>query len=919
MADSKQTQNKNTQNIEDELENYLSMNASTQRNTSQGIMSSPQTEDEDMNPYMKGDLLSQIAAEDLKNEKEEKKKLKKQISFSKLFSVFVMRTTLLIDEIRHKYAFVFRVFEFMWCVFISLIYIGGIISLVILVYVYANYPRYIRNYFQENNIDLASWDIDSYTLSRIELSNLKSKDGSYTIRHVIIRSDFSDFLRGRIKTVSLEGTTFKIRERGDKLEIGKLTELLMKLNQSATTGHRIGSISVPNAVLNIEGEKFKLPVQLSINGVYEKSPSVSIPLSIKQSYMNISALLSMSGSGKDLEWTLDIMSGNLSFPNRQPENISGKFKIKTNGLTVASINGNLDMVYGKNTKKIKVDLKQNKKLYRGTIGLSLINQEVRDKSEETKTEIQMVFDGLDIKNLSRITSKEVIRFNVQSFYTQDFSVSNASGSFRGNLDCMNFICSYEITSNVNVGIQSSRVNYYGNTYTSTEKSSLILKPNKRKNIVWDGNELKFDLSIANASYGGIKNSKNNEIKSTAKSMDIVGIFSDKNQQSNMRVVAQNVDYSSNDTQISKATIAIDNVWAADTGIQFKSSSVFLKNNQLIKMPFAIDMRRENGSVGAALSLLNNKVQIRYIGVANFLSGVFEGNIAVLPFDLSGFPEGLQSVSDVFPSFAEEARGKLALYGRISWKNEKQVSGPFYLMAENVGFKAGNIQVKDLNSVLVVQSLVPFVTAGGQEVFIGGIDSVLPFRNVNTVLKFDSQMMRIAKMDTELNGLKLGVDNLIIPYRANSTTVYLKNADVDFESLNNYWKIKGLSMVGRGSASLPIEIKDNSFALSNGEIRASNATIKYVGQDAKIRNVLFKNSNEYLLKSGNVLLTQTEEKQLNAYLNFEGRMLPDQIKTSYSDTIRIDLNALMSVSKQDAVPEGIMERQRLMKSVLEKQK
>lgn len=919
MADSIQTQNNTTKSIEDELEEYLSGTNAVQQDASHPASDlDSMSDEEDIDPIMKGDLLSQIAAEDRKNEKEEKKRARKQISFSKLFSIFVMRTTLMIDEIRHKYAATFRLLSFIWCTFIAFIYVGGLISLAILVYAYANYPRYISNYFRDNNIELASWDIDSYTLSRIELSNLKSKDGSYAIRRVIIRSDFSDFLRGKVKAVSLEGTTLKIRERGDKLELGKLTELLMKLNQSATTGHHIGSISIPNAVLSIEGEKFKLPVQLSINGVYEKNPSVSIPLTIKQDYMNVSALLSVSGTGKNLEWTLDIMSGNLSFPNRQPENISGKFKIKTNDLSVAAVNGNLDMLYGKNTKKIKVDLKQNKKLYRGTVGLSLINQEVRDKADETKTEIQMVFEGLDIKNLSRIMSSQPIRFNVQSFYTQDFSVSNASGNFRGDLECLNFVCSYEIKSNVPVSVQNSQISYYGNTYVSTERGSLTLKPNKRKNIIWDGSGLKFDLSVANASYTGIKDRKN-EIKSTAKSMELAGVLSDKSQQSSMRVSAKDVDYSSNDTQFTNAEITVDDVWEANTALQFKSPSVVLKNNRLIKVPFAVDLRREKGAVGASLALLNNNVQIRYVGAANFLSGTFQGNVAILPFELSKVPENLKSISEIFPGFVEQATGKLAAYGRISWRNEKQVDGPFYLMAENVGFKTGNIHVKDMNAVLVVRSLVPFITAGGQEVFVGGIDSVLPFHNINGVLMFDSKMMRIAKMDTEVNGLKLNVDNLIIPYRTNSTVVYLKNNDVDFASLNNYWKIADFSMGGRGSVSLPIEIKDNSFALQNGDIRVSNALLKYTGNDTKIKNSLFKNSDEYMLKSGNVSLTQADATQLSAYLNFEGRMLPDQIKTSYSDTIRINPEDVLKASDQVEIPVLIADRQRLIKSILEKQK
>lgn len=922
MADPNQMQNNAEKSIEDELEDYLATNNQGMSSSNGGASTQPvmpEEPEEEIDPIMKGDLLSQIAAEDIKNEEEEKKKAKKQISFSKLFAIFIMRATLMIDEIRHKYASTFRMFELVWCVLIALIYVGGLISLGILVYAYANYPRYVADYFRKSGIELASWDMDSYTLSRIELSNLKSKDGLYTIKRVVIRSPFSDFLRGRIKSVNLEGTTLTIRERGDKLEISKLIGVLAKMNQSAATGHKIGSISIPNAVLNIEGKNFKLPLHLSVNGVYENTPNVSIPITIKQDYMNISALLSLGGNARDLEWTLDILSGTLSFPNRQPENISGKFKIKMRELSLSSLNGTLDMVYGKNTKKIKLDFRDNKGTYRGSIGLTLLNLEVRDKADETKTEMQIIFDGLDFKNLSHIITKQSVRVNIQSLYTQDFSVMNASTTLRGEMDCKDFVCSYYIKSPVPVSVQSTRLVHAGNTYNSTESSTLTLTANNRKNIVWDGSQLKFDLSIADANYKGTKNTSSNPIEASATTMELLGTLSDKNSQSSLQISATGANYSSNDTSFSNADFEVDNVWDGNTALRFASPSVLLKNNRLLKVPFAIDMRREKGMLGAALGVLDNKIQIRYAGTANLLSGVFQGNMAVLPFDLKDIPGNLQDVSDIFPGFAKKASGKLAAYGRILWRNEKQVSGPFYLMVENVGFKTGNMEIKNMNALLVVQSLVPFITTAGQEVFVGGIDSILPFRNINAVLKFDNQMMRIARMNTNVGGIKLNVDNLIVPYRSNATTVYLKNSQADLTDLNGYWKMKDFSVIeGEGDITLPIDLKDGQLSLNNGEIRIFNARLGYNGNNRRIRNALFKNSNEYLLRSGTIQLTQGKDNILNAYLNFEGRMLPDQIKTNYSDTIRINPKDILSTARQEPIPALIAQRQQLVKTILKKQ-
>lgn len=923
MVDQTSTQNTQTKTLEEELEEYLA----TQQGNGQNIESHPPMAahavqggtEEPESPALRGDLLSQIAAVDIKKEKEQKKKKKKkQIAFSKLFSVFMMRTLLQVNRIRREYATLFQVMAFLWSAFVLLIYIGGIVSLGILVYVYANYPRYVRSYLENNHIELASWDMSNYTLSQIELKNIKSKDDSYAIRRVLIRSNFSDFLRGRIKAVTLEGTTLKIREKNNQFDVSGLIKVLMQLNNQNAKYH-IGSISIPNATLNIEGEKYKLPVTLSITGVYDKTANITIPLSIKHKYMNISAQLVISGMNGHLDWALDITSGILTFPNQQPENLTGKLKITTEKTSVASVKGTLDMEYGKNTKKINIDLKQNKNLYRGSIGLSMANMEVRDKADETKTNIQMIFEGLDIKNFSRIVSSKPIRMNIQSVYTQDFSATNVIGLFKGDLDCHNFVCSYQIKSNASVNIQNTRINYQGNTYNSTEKTQLTLKPNNRKNLTLKNGQLEFDFSILNAVYAGTSNTKNNRIKLNAKAMELSGLLTNKNIESNLKLSADGLNYTSNEASFSNASIQVDNIWQEGSTLQFKSPSVTLTNNRLVKVPFSIEMRREKDVLGASLALLGNKVQIRYVGSANLSTGSFSGNIAVLPFNLKNISVNLNTVSDIFPKFIEKASGTIAVYGKIAWKSEKQVAGPFYLMAENVNFDAGDIKVKDLNTVLVVQTLVPFVTAGGQEVFVGQIDSFFPFRNLNTTLKFDNQMMRIARLNTYLNNINLTTDNLIIPYRTNATTVPLRNTDVDFSVLNNYLGLDGLSVSGHGSISLPIEIKEKAIRLSNGEVRLSNVSMKYQGNNAKVREALFRNSNEYLLKSGSISLSQGTDNQLNAWLNFDGRMLPEQIKSNFTGTLHLDPMTLLNTEQPPEVPAIIRERQNSIKTFLGRQK
>ncbi len=898
------TEQNNTKNttIEDELEEYLS----TQEETS--IENRPSVLD--------GDLLSKIAAEDVENEKKEKqKKVKKQISFSKVFQITLMRCTLFLDRSKHKYASVFRTLGIIWSLFISLIYAGGICSAVVLVSVYMNYPNYVKKYFQENGIQ-ATYDLDSYSFSKIILKNIKDKDKAYSIQKVTISSSFSDFLRKKIKSVVLDNVVIEAKEKKDKLEVGHLAKLLIQLNKSSQRGYHIGSISISKAVMNIKGEKYTLPIQFSMNGFYENNTSVSIPLSIKQDYMNISGMLSLSGNAQSLDWSLDIMSGNLSFPNKQPENVTGKFKIQTNGMSVSSINGNLNLTYGKNLKDIKIDLKKSKKLFKGTVSLSLINKEVKNELDETKTEMNMVFDGLDIKHLSSIESSQPIRFNVQSFYMQDINLSNASGILRGNLSCQNFNCSYQVTSNVPVNIQALKANVFGGNYVSKGRVGFVIKPNKRKNILWDSDIITLDLSLSDLVYNGYKNITTAEIKTNAKTATLNGKLGSKANQSQIKLRMSNLNYETNDTKFKNANLLVSDLYKENRDLTFTTKEILLKNNQLMKMPFALSFARTNNVVTAEASLLNNAVHSQFQGVANLLSGTFQGAFLVKPVNLNRLPKDLTSVTTLIPEYIKNLSGKASLYGNIVWKNEKEIAGPFYLSLENTSFSTAGQQVENLNTILLVQSLAPFVTASNQPIYIGKIDTAIPLQNVVSLLKFDNQMLRLTTATAQIAGTTVSAENVLMPYRANSSVMYLKNQSVNLTDTQSYLNIPNLTINGLASVTLPIELKNGQFELNSGEIKFNNVDLKYTGKDAKIKQALFKKGNEFTIKSGNIVLTPNENGTVDVYLNFDGRE-QDQTKMLYKDSVSLNPAEIIIPTSISLIPTSISEKQKQLNQIISK--
>ena len=57
------------------------------------------------------------------------------------------------------------------------------------------------------------------------------QDGTYSINKMMIHSTFADFIRGRVKSVELDGVKIKVVKTEKGLSFGKLPEALISLNQ----------------------------------------------------------------------------------------------------------------------------------------------------------------------------------------------------------------------------------------------------------------------------------------------------------------------------------------------------------------------------------------------------------------------------------------------------------------------------------------------------------------------------------------------------------------------------------------------------------------------------------------------------------------------------------------------------------------
>lgn len=858
------------------------------------------------------DLLSQISAEDEVHEAN-KSKSKKSSAVMNLF-VELMRLTFYFDELKRRYELLFAILVWLWSGLITIIYIGGICALGLLVYSYSQFPEYVRNFFRENNITVEHFEMPEYTFSRLEIKNLQDKAGTYTIKSLVINSTFADFLQRRVKSVVLDGVTIRAKEgENGEINLGMLPQFLVSLNLNRTSRSiKIDTLSVTNAVLELDGYDLKIPVSFSFTGVYEDSTKISVPFFVKQKEMDLMGTLSVTGTFKKMTFVVDITSGTLTLPRKSPENITAKITVETGASKIDKINGNIDLVYGRNTKKFKWNMSREKESYRGTLDMAFVNVDVADKAKELKSNVSLNFDGIKFKHLSDFETDRPIRMTVQSFYRPNVSVSRLFSTLNGKLNCHKMDCSYTLTRESPVSIEDMTFKYEGDTIRSVSETSFVLKPNGKKPLfIISGDKLDYHMLIDQFSFSGYKNSQVAPLSLNANGMALDGIYPFMSNDPTLSLNIKQMNYGSVDQDLTDAKLSVDNVFNDTSKLSLKSKVVF-KNNPFFGVPVNMTLENKGLDTQAEFSILDGKIHVTFDGAAKLDTGEFSGNIYIAPFKAQDVRVPLSDVSRLFPKDIRNPSGQIAAIGRLSWGGTTQITGPFYVAFKDVGFERGNIKVQGMNGVVLFQSLYPITTAVNQRIFIQKLVSVLPFENIDMRFKMDHQFVRLNSLTTDVAGIKFLSDSMLLPYRTTNMIVYLKNNTVDLSKVNPFIKKSGLTISGSANVVLPLEFRNKKMSLKNAELKMLDGSVSYT-KDSIFKPDFMDNSKEYKIKSGTFLINSGDENEvgLDVSLSTTGQLLPSDDKKNVHKNMMIDVLKFIDKHSIQKIPSEIVQRQKVV--------
>ncbi|MBR4927489.1 MAG: hypothetical protein IKY98_04090 [Alphaproteobacteria bacterium] len=870
-----------------------------------------------MNDFNQGyrgdsDLLSQIAAEDEVVVSAPQKK-KKPHSIIMHGVILFMKLTFLIDDAKRKYEKVFSVLGYLWATFMVLVYLGGVAMLGLLVYSYITFPDTVRKTLQEQKIFSKNYNIDEISLSKVVLSNLEDKDGAYTIKKMTVESTFSDFVRYRVKSVVLDDVKIKVTEDKDGIKFGTLPEVLVNLNQgTGKKALKIDKLSINKAILEINGQDYAFPVSFSVTGIYSKDSQVSIPLYIEEKFANIDAALSISGTKKKMDFVLKIKAGTLTIPKRSPENIRGEIKVSSKNMVIDKINGNLQFVYGKDEKKINIDMTNGKKGYSGTLSANFSYADSSVKNGSRKSAATVQFSDMVFSSFHRFKTTEPLTLNVQSFEKQGINIKRLNSTLNGDLSCDSFVCSYTVQKDSKVFIKEMSLDLLGDNVKTGNEFTFTLVPNKKESFRFDGQKLVYDVSTAKFNFSGFRNTSIYPISMMAEKLLAKGSYDTLHGTKNMKMDAEKLAVTTPEVVVQDAIFHQDDIFADNSLMKVDAGSVKIDENDILKEPFKLSMQKKGLQTTAKVSLDNDLIVVSFSGTSRLLLGEFKGNVYIAEFDLGKSKKNLDEISDLFPNGLKKVSGKMAVLGTVDWKNNKQISGPLHISLRDVGFEKGGITVSGLNTVLSFQTLRPMVSANNQAIFVQKVKGAVPMQNIFADIKIDNQFLRVLSAKATLAGTVMAAEPATFSLRANSVVLGLKSNDVNLEKLSSYLKLYDIQAKGRGALSFSLEAKSGNLFVKDGKLDISSAVLDLSGVKNEAVKTYFGSVKEYVIRSGSIFIDSNEQNNLvNFNISLDGRLMPMGEMKNVRKTMDISLNELVKPVKAEKVPDTILKKQNII--------
>jgi hypothetical protein len=270
-----------------------------------------------------------------------------------------------------------------------------------------------------------------------------------------------------------------------------------------------------------------------------------------------------------------------------------------------------------------------------------------------------------------------------------------------------------------------------------------------------------------------------------------------------------------------ATIAGDK-WSADLGvarIEHSAKQPLIVPLSLTgKIDAADDRLSFTGVLSDSAKRLRSTIEVEHSFAAN------KGRATLKTSLLTFAPGGLQP-RDLVPAISpqiEEVTGSAAIGGRIAWSGGK-VTSDLKLLLQDLSFKLPQADVVRINTVVNIDSLVPFTTLPSQQLAAGIVDVGLPLSDLVATFRIEpGPQLVIENARLSLTGGAVTMPAVGIDLADPRADLVLSVEDVDLAALLQLAQIDGLTGTGSLSGRIPVSIAGDAVVIHDATLAASGA-------------------------------------------------------------------------------------------------
>lgn len=810
------------------------------------------------------ELYRQIAKED-----EEPPIIVKKDHKSPIMNLVIgfMRATLYVDSLRRTNGLFFEQLGKLWAFFMGMLYLSGLLMLGFSVYNRLQLPYYLENQLKARNIQFES---AHYDMNRIEVRQLKGPDGRYTIDTLIVNTTFSDLLQRRIRSVILDGVNIYLGDHTDFNPVQDIPAILTQLQHPAQgeVDLTINALTVNNAKLNFEKGQMALPLSFSMEGIYDDTTQIVIPVSFEKPALRFQGALTISDNEGQPEWVLKITKGNVTLPRRAPENFVGEIKVVLSEQKLDSAFVEFHLGEGTIQKEIRVNIqKDDNEELAGTFSWQRINS--TEPSLSSDLTIQMPHVEFSDKELLR--TKGPLTVDSKQFNLYNISFKNLHTDVDAEIVCQSWKqCAVNILEKSEVAVPEFQFEYQKKKFKTNDALKFLLLAQDHF-ILMDATKsdfyLNFNLALQNVAFNGENTVSGKKIETTSEKISVNAVWAGE---SRMAIALNGLNYDGAMVSFKKASLDISDILQPTSQIKMRTQEMRLIDQPLLSLPFELNFNMVGNQIAARLKVKDQPILMGLEGALSLSQQTFSGKMTIAPFDLKDVTIPLTELWPTLPSKLQNAQGMVAANGLLNWSGGHASGNPIFIGFKDVDFDLGATKIRGLNTVLAVESLMPLTTKKNQHIFVQDIQSLLPIQDLDAQFQLDNQSLKINQLQAAVASIPLMMPASVISVKNNGLMLYLKNSHpIDLNQMQKSLNLHGVAISsGSASVSIPIEVKEGEFDIPNVIAKVQDAQLKWQVPPAKV----FGESTGYLIRDGQFIWNQ----DMFARIALNGRLVPSRM-------------------------------------------